>query len=75
MSSNRGIVGAVPNSLLTKKSRSSSRSKSAKHNTGVAAASGTDQMSHSKSLAGNRGIMSRGGTTNNISGEQAPGMS
>ena len=69
MSSNRGIVGAVPNSLLTKKSRSSSRSKSAKHNTGVAAATG-DQMSHSKSLAGNRGIMSRGGTTNNMSGEQ-----
>jgi len=44
------IVAAVPNSLLTQKSRSGSRSKSAKQH-GI-----SDQIKHSKSLAGNQGI-------------------
>lgn len=53
---NNRIVAAVPNSLL--KSRSGSRSKSAKQNPGI------DQMSHSKSLAANRAIIgSRGGNS------------
>ena len=47
------IVAAVPNSLLTQKSRSGSRSKSTKGAGGIVNA---EHMSHSKSLAGNRGI-------------------
>lgn len=51
------IVAAVPNSLLTQKSRSGSRSKSAKA-TQQHITTG-EHMSHSKSLAGNRGIAAR----------------
>ena len=46
------IVAAVPNSLLTQKSRSGSRSKSAKQH-GI-----SDSMSHSKSLATNQQAIS-----------------
>ena len=52
------IVAAVPNSLLTQKSRSGSRSKSAKATQQHIATQG-EHMSHSKSLAGNRGIAAR----------------
>jgi len=49
------ITGAVPNSLLTQKSRSGSRSKSAKNAKPALA----DQTSHSKSLAANRAILTQ----------------
>ena len=59
------IVAAVPNSLLTQKSRSGSRSKSAK---ATQPQIGSDQMSHSKSLAGNRAIFG-------VSGQRATDLS
>ena len=54
------IVAAVPNSLLTQKSRSGSRSKSGK-NSSLPATLASEQMHHSKSLAGNRGIIGTAG--------------
>lgn len=57
------IVAAVPNSLLTQKSRSGSRSKSTKATAVIHHHNHTEQMNHSKSLASNRAI--QGGRTGN----------
>ena len=65
------IVAAVPNSLLTQKSRSGSRSKSGKGGHGQQQQQlhgNTEQMSHSKSLAANRGILGMGGGGGSHSG-------
>ena len=58
------IVAAVPNSLLTQKSRSGSRSKSAKQN-GI-----SEQMSHSKSLATGQQAISTAVRAMHVSGTE-----